>query len=110
MTPNSGGTTNLLITPGKRTMEEMVATLDRGILIAGFNGGNTNGSTGDFSYGIDGFLVENGKIVKPVSEMNITGNMVELWASLAEVGSDVYENSSWRMPSLMFKDVDFSGI
>lgn len=110
MTPNSGGTTNLLITPGKRTMEEMVATLDRGILIAGFNGGNTNGSTGDFSYGIDGFLVENGKIVKPVSEMNITGNMVELWAKLAEVGSDVYENSSWRMPSLMFKDVDFSGI
>ncbi|MDX2445233.1 MAG: TldD/PmbA family protein [Bacteroidales bacterium] len=110
MTPNSGSTTNLLITPGKRSMEEMVATLDRGILIAGFNGGNTNGSTGDFSYGIDGFLVENGKIVKPVSEMNITGNMVELWAKLAEVGSDVYENSSWRMPSLMFKDVDFSGI
>ena len=110
MTPNSGSTTNLLITPGKRSMEEMVATLDRGILIAGFNGGNTNGSTGDFSYGIDGFLVENGKIVKPVSEMNITGNMVELWAKLVEVGSDVYENSSWRMPSLMFEDVDFSGI
>ena len=55
-------------------------------------------------------LIENGKIVKPVSEMNITGNMIQLWANLEEVGSDVYKNSSWRMPSLMFSDVDFSGI
>ena len=110
MDPTSGSTTNLVITPGKRSIEEMIATLDRGILIAGFNGGNTNGSTGDFSYGIDGFLIEKGKIVKPVSEMNITGNMKQLWANLVEVGSDVYKNSSWRMPSLMFKDVDFSGI
>ena len=110
MEPNSGSTTNLVMEPGERRMEEMVASLDRGILITGFNGGNTNGSTGDFSYGIDGFLVEKGKIVKPVSEMNISGNMKQLWMNLVEVGNDVYKNSSWRMPSLKFKDIDFSGI
>ena len=110
MDSTSGSTTNLVMKPGERNIEEMIATLDRGILIPGFNGGNTNGSTGDFSYGIDGFLIEKGKIVTPVSEMNITGNMIQLWANLSEVGNDVYENSSWRMPSLMFKDVDFSGI
>ncbi len=109
MDPTSGSTTNLVLKPGKRTMEEMVANLDRGILITGFNGGNTNGSTGDFSYGIDGFLIENGKIVQPVSEMNITGNMKRLWNNLVETGSDVYDKSSWIMPSLMFKDIDFSG-
>jgi len=109
MDPTSGSTTNLVLKPGERTMEEMVATLDRGILITGFNGGNTNGTTGDFSYGIDGFLIENGKIVQPVSEMNITGNMKQLWNNLIETGSDVYEKSSWLMPSLMFKDIDFSG-
>ena len=110
MDPTSGSTTNLVIEPGDRSMEEMIASLDRGILITGFNGGNTNGSTGDFSYGIDGFLVEKGKIIKPVSEMNITGNMKQLWMNLVEVGNDVYKNSSWRMPSLKFKDIDFSGI
>ncbi len=110
MAPTSGSTTNLVIEPGDRGIEEMIASLDRGILITGFNGGNTNGSTGDFSYGIDGFLVEKGKIIKPVSEMNITGNMKQLWMNLTEVGNDVYKNSSWRMPSLMFKDIDFSGI
>lgn len=110
MDPTSGGTTNLLIQAGERSMEDMVASMEKGILITGFNGGNTNGTTGDFSYGIEGFLIEKGKLVMPVSEMNITGNMKQLWADLIEVGNDVYENSSWRMPSLMFKDVDFSGI
>jgi len=110
MEPTTGGTTNLVFEPGERTLEEMIASLDRGILIAGFNGGNSNGSTGDFSYGIDGFLIEEGKIVKPVSEMNITGNMKKLWMNFAEAGSDVYEKSSLRAPSLRFDNVDFSGI
>jgi len=110
MEPTTGGTSNLVLEPGERTLEEMIASLDRGILITGFNGGNSNRATGDFSYGIDGFLIENGIIVKPVSEMNITGNMKQLWMDFAEAGSDVYKNSSWRLPSIMFNNVDFSGI
>jgi len=110
MTPNSGNTSNLVVTPGKRSMEDMISDLQKGILVTGFNGGNSNGSTGDFSYGIEGFLIENGKITKPVSEMNITGNMLELWQNLVEVGNDVYSDSSWRLPSLKFDNLDFSGI
>jgi PmbA protein len=79
-------------------------------MVTGFNGGNSNGSTGDFSYGIDGFLIENGEIIKPVSEMNITGNMKELWSNIGEVGMDVNKNSSWLAPSILFEGVDFSGI
>ena len=110
MDPTTGSTSNLIFEPGEKTLEEMIASMDRGILISGFNGGNSSGATGDFSYGIDGFLVEGGKIIKPVSEMNITGNFNDLWMNLVEVGSDVYENSAWRMPSLRFNNVDFSGI
>jgi PmbA protein len=83
--------------------------VEKGILVTGFNGGNCNGTTGDFSYGIEGFLIENGKIVKPVSEMNITGNMIDLWSGISELGNDVYKNSSWLMPSILFSGVDFSG-
>ncbi len=109
MDPTTGGTTNLVLKPGNRSLEEMISSLDRGLFITGFIGGNTNGSTGDFSYGVEGFLVEKGKIVKPVSEMNITGNMIDLYSNLVEAGNDVYDKSSWRLPSLMFKDVEFSG-
>ena len=110
MDPTSGETTNLIFETGDRDLGGLISSLERGILVTGFNGGNSNGSTGDYSFGIDGFLVENGKISRPVSEMNISGNMKELWMNLVEVGSDANENASWRTPSMMFKDVDFSGI
>jgi len=110
MDPTSGSTTNLVFETGDKNLEEMIASLDKGILVTGFNGGNSNGSTGDFSYGIEGFLIEKGKIIKPVSEMNITGNLLQLYKNLAEVGNDVYEDTAWRSPSLLFNDVSFSGI
>jgi PmbA protein len=109
MDPTSGSNTNLVFKLGNKNLDSLVAAVDRGILVTGFNGGNCNGSTGDFSYGIEGFLIENGKIVQPVSEMNITGNMQELWSNIGEVGNDINENSSWLTPSILFEGVDFSG-
>jgi PmbA protein len=108
--PTSGETSNLVFKPGDKNLEELIGSLDRAILVTGFNGGNSNGTTGDFSYGIEGFLVENGKLTQPVSEMNITGNFKQVWNDLVAVGSDVYTGSSWRLPSLVFDNIDFSGI
>jgi PmbA protein len=110
MEATSGNTTNLVFKPGEKDLEGLLADIDRGILVTGFNGGNNNGATGDFSYGIEGFLVEKGELVKPVAEMNITGNFKELWHQLIAVGSDVDPSRSWRLPSLVFDKVDFSGI
>ncbi len=110
MDPTSGSTTNLVFESGNKDLEGLISSVKKGILVTGFNGGNSNGSTGDYSFGIDGFLIENGEIVKPVSEMNITGNMKDLWSNIGEIGNDVYLNSSWRTPSILFEGVDFSGI
>lgn len=110
MEPTSGSTTNLVIETGEKDLDGLVASVKKGILVTGFNGGNSNGSTGDFSYGIDGFLIENGKIVQPVSEMNVTGNMKTLWSGIGEIGNDVNKNSSWLLPSILFENVDFSGL
>ena len=43
----------------------MAGSLKKGVHITGFIGGNCNGSTGDFSYGIEGFLVENESLKIP---------------------------------------------
>ncbi|MDR2138635.1 MAG: TldD/PmbA family protein [Tannerella sp.] len=95
---------------GNKDLEGLIATLDRGILVTGLNGGNCNSTTGDFSYGIEGFLIENGQPTQPVSEMNITGNMLTLWNHLVETGNDPRTSSHWRIPSLLFDNVDFNGI
>ncbi len=110
MDPTSGSTSNVVFKLGDRNAEAMVKSMKKGIFVTGFNGGNCNGSTGDFSYGIEGFLVENGSIVHPVNEMNITGNMNQIWFNLVEAGNDIIEGSSFRVPSLMIDNVDFSGI
>lgn len=100
----------LVMQMGGKGLDGLIAAVDRGILITGFNGGNCNSSTGDFSYGIEGFLIEDGKLTIPVSEMNVTGNMINLWSSLVETGNDPRLSSSWRIPSLVFDGVDFSGL
>lgn len=95
---------------GNKSFDELLKSLDSGIWVTGFNGGNSNPTTGDFSFGIEGFLIENGVATTPIGEMNITGNMLTLWADLAEVGNDPRNTSSWRLPSLLFGGVNFSGL
>lgn len=95
---------------GNKNLEELIRTVDKGILVTGFNGGNSNSSTGDFSFGVEGFLIENGVLSQPVSEMNITGNLLTLYNSIIETGNDPRLSSSWRIPSMLFEGVDFSGL
>jgi len=82
----------------------------RGILITGFNGGNCNGLTGDFSYGVEGFLFENGEMVHPIKEMNFSGNMLKLWNSLTLIGNDPLTYTRRQIPSLSFSEGEFSGL
>ena len=56
------------------------------------------------------FYIQDGKIVHPVNEMNIAGNMNNFWFNLVETGNDFLENESLRIPSLMFENIDLSGI
>lgn len=108
--PTINSSSLLVLKPGDKNLDGLIADVQKGILVTGFNGGNSNSSSGDFSYGIEGFLIENGKLTQPVNEMNVTGNMLTLWASLVAVGNDPRMSSSWRIPSLVFEGVDFSGL
>ena len=79
------------------------------ILVTDFNGGNCDPVTGNFSYGIEGFLMENGIIVQPVSGMNITGNMLDVWQRLSHVGNDADPWETELISTLVFEDVAFGG-
>ena len=90
------------------TQADILEMCGSGILVTGFNGGNSNSSTGDFSYGIEGFAFENGKITHPVREMLITGNFITLWNNLIAAGEDARDCMSKVIPTLAFSNVDFS--
>ncbi len=110
MEPTTGSPSNLVFEYGSRSLEEMIHDVTRGILINAFIGGNSNSTTGDFSYGIVGQLIENGEISRPVNEMNISGNTRDIWGRLVEMGNDPYPYAAWRRPSMRFEAVQFSGI
>lgn len=110
MEPNGGSTSNLVFELGDQSFEDMLKGIQRGIVITGFIGGNSNGTTGDFSFGIVGQLVENGKITQAINEMNVSENSKEFWNKLVATGNDPYLNSSWRRPSMLFEDVQLSGL
>jgi PmbA protein len=105
----TGGPSNLVFTPGERDLEGLLGAMERGLLVTGFSGGNSNSATGDFSIGVKGLWVEGGKPVRPISEMNLAGNHLTFWTRLAELGNDPYPFSSTRSPSMRFEPVQFSG-
>lgn len=95
---------------GQQDSASMMKDLNRGIFVTGFNGGNCNPSTGDFSFGIEGYLFENGKISHPIKEMNMTGNIINLWNNIIHIGTDFRKCSRWQIPSLAFSNIDFNGL
>lgn len=108
-TPTTGYTSNLIIPAGNKSVEEIMKSLGRGILITDFIGGNSNSTTGDFSVGITGQLFENGKPVQAIAEMNIADNHLNFWNKLSAIGNDPWKYSSWVTPSLVFDDIVVSG-
>ncbi len=107
--PTTGSASNLVVTPGARDLAAIVADVEEGYLVTSWLGGNSDSTTGDFSLGLRGHTIADGRIGGPVQEMNITGNLIELFAHLAEVGNDPWPYTSTLVPTLTFEGVQFSG-
>lgn len=90
-------------------LKEALALCSDGILVTGFNGGNSDPATGRFSFGVEGFVFRGGEVAEPFSEAVITGDLLTLWNSLIAVGSDLRTCNSTLVPTVAFRDIDFSG-
>lgn len=110
MAPTTGGTSNHAWVLGDKTQTQLLAAIKDGIFVTSFLGGNSNSLTGDFSLGVQGFRIRDGKLAEPIGEMNISGNHLEFWKKVVAVGNDPYPYSSLRTPTLVFDGVSFAGV
>jgi PmbA protein len=78
----TGSLGNVHMENGKVSREELIAGIDYGLLVMEFLGKGVNIATGDYSRGAVGFLIENGKITRPVNEVTIAGNLREMFAKI----------------------------
>ena len=106
--------TNLYIKPGLKTQDEMINAMSKGFLVKNIMGAHTiNPISGDFSIGFSGFLIENGKISRPVRGMTIAGNILDVFNHIEEVGSDIMffpHNGNIGSPSILISSLSVSGI
>jgi PmbA protein len=109
MKPTTGSPSNRIVATGELSLDGLLGEVGDGVYVTSWLGGNADNTTGDFSLGLRGHMIENGKIGRPVGEMNVTGNLKDLFGRLELVGNDVYPYSSTLSPSLVFGGVDFSG-
>jgi PmbA protein len=108
--PTTGNPSNLSWRLGTRNADALIADIKDGILVTGFIGGNSNGLTGDFSLGVSGFRIRQGKRAERLSESNISGSQLDVWKRLVAVGNDPHVHSAMRMPTLVFDGIQFAGV
>lgn len=109
LTPTTGSPSNRVIALGTKNLDQLLKEAGKAVYVTSWLGGNADATTLDFSFGIRGHQVENGQVGAPVGEMNVTGNLAQLFASLQAVGNDPWPYSATRVPTLVFDGVQFSG-
>jgi PmbA protein len=112
-TGNAGGAHNLTLSsrltqPGDN-LDAMLAKLHRGLFVIELIGQGVNGVTGDYSRGAAGFWVEGGRIVHPVHEVTIAGNLREMLKGIVAVGADVYTSGSKTTGSVLIERMKIAG-
>jgi PmbA protein len=108
-TANAGGSHNLIIQPGQYDLDSLLAQMGRGLLVTELLGHGINYVTGDYSRGAAGYWVENGKIVHPVEEITIAGNLKTMLAGIVAVGNDVQIRGTKQTGSILVDRMTVAG-
>jgi len=103
------GSSNLIWHAGEQSQQELLNHIGNGLLITELIGFGVNGVTGDYSRGAGGFLIENGEITRPVQGITIAGNLKDMFANIAMVGSDLTWFGSTAVPSIAISGMTIAG-
>lgn len=81
----------LAVTPGARSLEELVSSVDDGLLVQSLTGlhSGVNAVSGDISVGAEGLLIRSGVVGAPVREVTLASTLQRLLLEVREVGADL---------------------
>src|SRR3954452_9176186 len=95
---------NLYMEAGSRSREELLAAFPEAVLVIELIGQGVNPVTGDYSRGAVGFMVRNGEIAEPVSEITIASNLLDMFATL-EPASDLEFRRGIDAPTILVPEM-----
>lgn len=112
-TGHAGGSQNLAMTSRLTrpadTLDAMLAKLGRGLFVTELMGQGVNYVTGDYSRGAGGYWVEGGRIVHPVSEVTIAGNLRDMLQRIVAIGADTYASGNKTVGSILIDGMKLAG-
>ena len=100
---------DLVVEPGTQPLEEMIASIDKGLLLGGFSGGHP-GTNGEFS-GVakNSFLIENGKITRAVTETMVNGNLGDAFRHIRAISKELLCDGGSVVPYIAVDGIVISG-
>ncbi len=106
--PPSPSVSNVALTQGEKSREELMAEIGTGILVTAMMGSSINPTTGDYSRGAAGFWIEDGEPAYPVNECTIAGNLGEMLKTIIPA-NDARVHLSRVVPSLLVEGLTLAG-
>ena len=106
--PPAPATSNIALTEGTQSREDLIAAMGTGLYVTAMIGASINATTGDYSRGASGFWVEGGQIAYPVNECTIAGNLHRMLRSMIPA-NDARKHLSTVVPSLLVEGLTIAG-
>ncbi len=115
---------NTYMTDGPHTREEIIKSTKKGIIAEQFTNGQVNIGPGDFTFYVkSGYLIEDGKITRPIKDINIIGNGPDVLGKIVMVANDFeIDDSGWTcgkgqsapvslgMPTVKVSSINVGGV
>jgi len=86
-----------ILTSGTATPSDLIGSVKKGIYVDEFSNGQVQIGEGDFTFYVkSGFLIEEGRLTRPVKDINIIGNGPRALAEMTGVAGDlIVDESAW---------------
>ena len=104
----ASGTTNLYFENGDEDYKNLINSDKEILYINETFGRGANIITGDYSVGASGFMVENGELIYPVSEITIAGDLNDIFNKMV-LGNDLQFNYSTNSPTMLVDELTVGG-
>ena len=106
--PQTAGVWNLFVPPGDRSLDDIVAGTERGIILSRFSGGNPNSNLEFSGVAKNSFYIEGGEIRHALSETMVTGNLQDLLRNIRAVSREQVNFGDHAYPYLAASGVTIS--
>jgi len=105
----SSSASNLILKASAQSRDALLADTKHGLYVTGMMGFGFNPVTGDFSRGASGFLIRNGELADPVSEVTISLNLDRLLQRIDAVANDLDQRTAIASPTFRVSSMTLAG-